>query len=77
VSVTKLQTKHPPWVALFFAFESDFVNSRVSLILSEISVKLMLAPLSNNMTPKTYTAKIIEDRKPPMYFAYNPSLVKI
>jgi len=62
VSVTKLQTKHPPWVAVLFAFEFDFVNSRVSLIPSEISVKLMLATLSNNMAPKTYTAKITEER---------------
>lgn len=77
MSVTKLQTKHPPWVAVFFAFEFDFVNSRVSLIPSEIPVKVMLATLSNNMAPKTYTAKINEDRKPPMYFAYSPSLVKI
>lgn len=77
VSVTKLQIKHLPWVAVLFAFEFDFVNSRVSLIPSEISVKIMLATLSNNMAPKTYTAKITEERKPPMYFAYSPRLVKI
>jgi hypothetical protein len=58
----KLQTKHPPWVAVLFAFEFDFVNRRVSLIPSEISVKLLLAALSNNMAPKTYTAKITEKR---------------
>ena len=77
VSVTKLQTKHPPWVAVFFAFEFDFVNSRVSLIPSEISVNLMLATLNNNMAPKTYTAKVTGDRKPPMYVDYSHSLVKI
>ena len=59
--VIKLQTKHPPWVAMLFVFEFDFVNTSVSLIPSEISVKLMLAKLSNNMAPKTYTAKVIED----------------
>lgn len=74
VSVTKL---HPPWIAVFFAIEFDCVNSCISLIPSEISVKLMLVTLSNNMAPQTYTAKITEDRKPSMYCAYSPSLVKI
>jgi hypothetical protein len=55
----------------------NFVDSRVSLIPSEISVKIMLAALSKNMAPKTYTAKITEEREPPVYFAYSPSLVKI
>lgn len=49
---------------MFFAVEFDCVNSCISLIPSEISVKLMLVTLGNNMAPQTYTAKITEDRKP-------------
>jgi hypothetical protein len=77
VSVTKLQTKHPPLVAVVFAFEFACVTSRISLIPSEISVKLMLETLSDNMAPKMYTAKIAEDRKPPMCLVYIPILVNI
>lgn len=74
VSVTK---SHPPWTAVFFAVEFDCVNSRMSLIPSEIFLQHVLATLSNNMAPQTYTAKITEDRKSSLYCAYSPSLVKI
>jgi len=49
----------------------------LTVIPSEISVKLVLVTLSNKMAPQTYTAKITEDRKPFLYCAYSPSLVKI